>query len=232
MKVAAIMPTYNQAEFIEEAVGSVVPQVDQLVIVNDGSTDGTYEYLNDPINYMKFTARLINVVHKDNEGTALAINDGMGYTLEAADWLTWVSSDNIYEPHWMETLKAAVEEDTAVVYSDFTMFWGDGSRKPQLAKRPEYSPTFMISGGCLPGASFIVRRDVWEEAGPHEGGCAHDLGHWLKIEEVCWHLGLKFKHVPISLCKYRMHDGQADKAFPERRDAQHVLAVARKRRGL
>ena len=132
----------------------------------------------------------------------------------------------------METLKAAVEEDTAVVYSDFTMFWGDGSRKPQLAKRPEYSPTFMISGGCLPGASFIVRRDVWEEAGPHEGGCAHDLGHWLKIEEVCWHLGLKFKHVPISLCKYRMHDGQADKAFPERRDAQHVLAVARKRRGL
>ena len=35
------------------------------------------------------------------------------------------------------------------------------------------------------GPAFLIRKDVWLEAGPHRGRISHDYDHWLRVEEAC-----------------------------------------------
>ena len=217
MIVSAIMPTYNQAEFIEEAIASVAYQVDKLVIVDDGSTDGTAEYLQE--------AGLGYISHSENRGSAAAINTGFEAT--TGELVTWVSSDNVHRPDWREKLEAALTDGVGAVYSAYSygMGW-------HVIHTP-YNPAKQIAQeACFFGPSFLIRRTIWEEAGPVRGRISHDLDHWLRIEEVCWARGLEIVSIPDVLCDYRTHDKRASVKLAKLYDAPHWLKVARKRRGL
>lgn len=226
MHLAAAMPTYNQREFIAEAVESVLPQVDELVIVDDGSTDGTTRWLVDEMtDYANF------IMLGANGGTAAAINAGVNYItdLRSPDWLTWVSSDNVMAPHWRDTLEAAVTDDVGAVYS---AFWYElpGSKPRVLYVPPE--PARLISQEeCYYGPSFIIRADVWAAAGEHRGRISHDYDHWLRVEEACWAKGLRIVGVPEPLCHYRAHEKRVTVTRRHEYDAPHWQAEARKRRG-
>lgn len=215
MKVSTIMPTFNQVEFIEEAIASVVYQGDELVVVDDGSSDGTAEYLDD--------AGLRHISHDDNRGSAIAINTGFEAT--TGELVTWVSSDNVHAPDWREKLEAAFTPEVAAVYSAFR--YGIGGR---ILSTP-YDPEKQIGQeACFFGPSFLIRRTIWEAAGPVRGKISHDLDHWLRIEEVCWDLGLEIVSIPDVLCDYRVHDKRASVTRKNEYDAPKWLAEAKDRR--
>ena len=189
--VGAIMPTYNQAEFIAAAIDSVAPQVDSLVVVNDGGQN--IEHLID--------GATVHVCHLENLGTAEAINTGLRMMYRKVEWLTWVSSDNTYVPHWMETLKAQIAPDVGVIYSGF--WYEKPGRKPLVLSTP-YDPTRLIADqNCFFGPSFIIRADVWQ---PHRGRISHDYDNWLRVEEACWERDLRIVGVDADLCAYNAHD--------------------------
>lgn len=209
--ISAIMPTYNQAAFIEQALASVASQVDELLIVNDGCTDRTGE--------------LVEFAHENeqNLGTAAAIN--AGFAMARGDLVTWVSSDNIHAPHWRETLESAFEDDVGVVYSAFR--FGIGGR---VLFKP-YDPKRLVRDlNCYFGPSFLIRREVWLEAGPHRGRISHDYDHWLRVEEVCWSEGLRIVGLKEPLVDYRIHDARATVARKHEFDADHWQDEAKRRR--
>ena len=211
MTVAAIMPTYNQHEFIAEAIGSVAPYVDRLIVVDDASEPPIVE---------------ANVRHEDNRGTAAAINSGFPLTA-GAEWVTWVSSDNLYEPDWPARMLKHTDASTGAVFS---AFWR-GSRS-NLVRR-DYDPDRLISTeNCYIGPSFLIRRSVWLAAGDHRGGLSHDYDHWTRVEEACWRGGLNIVAVPDPLCFYRVHDQRESVLRRRPYDAKHWQAEARRRRGL
>jgi hypothetical protein len=96
-KVSVVLPTYNHLQLLPTAVESVLAQTYQdfeLIIVNDGSTDGTREYLNslkDP---------RVRVIHQDNKHLPEALNTGFRAT--RGELLTWISSDNYCVPVFLE----------------------------------------------------------------------------------------------------------------------------------
>jgi len=236
IRVVAVMPTYNQREFIEDAVESIANQVNFFIVVNDGSTDGTAEYLKSKAFPPHETKSIVHTIaHTQNRGTAEAINTGIQLattiTPPGTDlWLTWVSSDNVYKPNWRKMMEAAILADpsyeTGAVYSGF-IYKKPGKRDRPLSMSPADGPPLIDTLNCFYGPSFLIRSDVWR---PHRGKLAHDYDNWLRVEEKCWALGLKIAHVPEALCVYNAHDKRASVVHQEQFDAQHWQDEAKKRR--
>ena len=226
MRIAAAMPTFNQLKFIEGAVASVLPLVDKLVIVNDASTDGTREWL-DALDTED--GKIVIAHHEENCGTAAGgINTGRKLFGDGFDWHTWVSSDNTYPPQWRERMLEHVGEGVGAVYSGF------GYRVPGRARSYIFEPHApgkqIKQEACYYGPSFLIRPDVWDAAGEHAGGSAHDLGHWLRLEEACEAKGLEIIGVDEDLCNYCAHDERCVLRRPDLYDAKEQLALARDRR--
>jgi glycosyltransferase involved in cell wall biosynthesis len=219
MSVTAIMPTYNQAEFLTEAIDSVRPQVRKLVVVDDGSGDETPQILANRSDIHVIT-------HQANRGTADAINTGVN-SLEPIDrwWLTWVSSDNVYYKKCFSTLLNETTKDVGVVYGAYDRVDGDRVFKSQFKS---YDPDQLISNeNCYFGPAFIVRADVWQH---HRGRISHDYDNWLRVEEACWKAGLKIVGVDQSVCLYRVHDKRVTVTRRKQYDAPHWKKEAIKRR--
>lgn len=98
-KISVIMPTYNQAKFIQESIDSVLNQTFEnweLIIVDDGSTDDTKEILD------KQTDPRIKIFHKENGGTGSALN--MGFEIATGEYETWLASDNKFYPNALQEM--------------------------------------------------------------------------------------------------------------------------------
>lgn len=212
MRVSAIMPSHNQPAYIDEAVNSVIGQVDELIVVDDASTP--------PIKPYPHTIHMRN---PENQGTAEAINKGFWAT--NGELLTWVSSDNIYAPDWREKLEAGFEDDVGVVYSAFR--YGINGR---ILHTPHHPDRLITQEACYYGPSFLMRREVWAAAGPHRGLISHDYDHWLRVEETCWEMGLKVVDIPDTLCTYRVHDERVTVTRRHQYDAKKWQARGRIRR--
>ena len=93
MKFSVIMPVYNAARHLREAVDSVLNQTYsdwELVCVDDGSTDGSAVILEE---YAKLDCR-VRVFHQENAGVALARNRGLDEA--RGEWIAWIDADDVY----------------------------------------------------------------------------------------------------------------------------------------
>lgn len=224
------MPCYNQARFLPQALVSVAHQTrrpDLFVTVDDGSSDGT------PIVLADFWENSIldghGMLHRSNRGSAAAINTGVARIATEVDALSWVSSDNVMTPEWLQTLGKAMEDRKAgVVYSGF---WFCPPRRARSYLFTQHSQDRLLKDvNCYYGPSFLIRSDVWQEAGPHRGKISHDYDHWLRVEEVCFRRGLPIVGVDKGLCEYNAHDERATVVRKQEFDAFHWQAEAKRRR--
>src|SRR5437763_12352369 len=98
---SVIIPTYNRLQFLKEAIDSVLNQTYnnfELIIVDDGSTDGTSEFI---INEYKKDAR-INFYFKENEERGAARNYGLNKA--KGTYAVFFDSDDWMKPQYLEYL--------------------------------------------------------------------------------------------------------------------------------
>lgn len=116
LTIAAVIPVYNRAATIERAVRSVLDQTrpaDQIVVVDDGSTDRTGHHLAS-------FGDAITVVSVPNSGAAVARNIGVEHT--DARWIAFLDSDDYWLPDHLSRISAAITatDGRAGVYFDDT----------------------------------------------------------------------------------------------------------------
>lgn len=117
--ITVIVPTYNSARFIGEALDSILAQTlppKQIIIVDDGSTDNTAQVVG------RYKDRRIQYIREAHSGVASARNTG----LDAArgEYITFLDADDRWRPIFVETMHAYLSEDPAAasVFSDFVRF--------------------------------------------------------------------------------------------------------------
>lgn len=198
--VSVMLPTYNHAQWLMRALLSLENQTFkdfQVVVVNDGSTDATSAILQQWIRKTDLAALVMN---QANGGTAAAINECATHC-DGRFW-TWVSSDNIMYPKWLETLVRQMAEGVGAAYSAFR-FIPEGAPQRAKIKREAYFPDKLLQGEqCYYGPSFLIHSDIWKIAGPHRGLGSHDYDHWTRVEEACMVIGQRIVYVDEVLCDY------------------------------
>jgi len=129
-KVSIIVPCYNQAQYLEEALQSVLEQTYlnwECIIINDGSPDNTEEIAKE---WVKKDIRF-NYIFKQNGGLCSARNSGI--ELSNGEFILPLDADDKIEPNYLELAIESFKQDTTlkVVYYKAEKF-GDESGKLDL----------------------------------------------------------------------------------------------------
>jgi glycosyltransferase involved in cell wall biosynthesis len=112
MKISAIVPVYNSEKYIERCVNSVSQQSYsnwELILVDDGSTDNSYDILCK----LKESEPRIKVLHQKNSGPGIARNAGL--STATGDYIVFIDSDDVIKPDYFEKLS---HETADVVFID------------------------------------------------------------------------------------------------------------------
>jgi len=209
--VSVVVPTYNQAEYLREALDSLLAQTYhnwEAIVVNDGSTDNTSEVM---CEYAKRDSR-IRPITKANGGITSALNDGLKHA--EGDYFCWLSSDDLYYPEKLEILIKAFEnlgDDYALVYGSFDLLQEETHT---IETQPFAKP--ITAGAEFPealkfdfidGCSMMIRMDVMREVGGFNPHYHHsqDMELWMRIASRGYRFHLVNKKVTIR----RVHVEQA-----------------------
>jgi len=122
--VSICMPAYNAADYIAEAVGSVLAQSYrhwELIIVNDGSTDDTASVLQ------HITDERVQVHHQNNKGQCAAANQAFGYASGAL--IKFMDADDLLSVNYLEQQVLRLENRSdAVAFAAWGRFYQDDLR--------------------------------------------------------------------------------------------------------
>ena len=132
MNVSAIIPTFNRRKYIRRAIESILTQtlpVDEIIVVDDGSTDGTAEAIEG-----WFGSR-VRVIRQENTGVSGARRRG----IQAArgEWIAFLDSDDEWSPDRNMRLSEAaarVPSDVAWVFGDLRVVTDEGEEQTLFEK--------------------------------------------------------------------------------------------------
>lgn len=108
-RVSVVMPAFNAERYVRETLDSVSAQTFadwELVVFDDGSTDGTV----DVANSVAATDERVVVLRGVNEGVAAARNRGFAATDAASEFVIFLDNDDVWHPELLATLVAMLDE--------------------------------------------------------------------------------------------------------------------------
>jgi glycosyltransferase involved in cell wall biosynthesis len=201
-RVSVIMPTYNSASFLGDAVMSVLAQTFtdfELVVVDDGSTDETQAILagfSDP--------RL--VIHRSAVNTGLAAARNAGLTRSRGALIAWLDSDDISLPRRLERQVAVLERRPRVgICGTWVQTLGASRSTWRYPRRSGMVASRMLFDDPLATSSVVMRREVL--CGMHafdpEFAPAEDYDLWERASR-----GWEIVNIPAVLTRYRVHVSQ------------------------
>ncbi len=178
-EVSIIIPVFNQVDLTKQCVGSVVKHTSappfEIIIVDNGSTDETGDYLN------RLGDEYTVIKNRDNRGFAKACNQGA--RIARGNYLLFLNNDTKARPGWLESLVKCIQADkkrgivgAKLLYPDDTIqHAGVGitdSPHPIYAyhvhhKKPKDAPEVNIEREyqAVTAACMLIRKTLFDEIG-------------------------------------------------------------------
>jgi glycosyltransferase involved in cell wall biosynthesis len=193
--ISAIIPTYNAARFLPEALASIRRQAYEpleIIVVDDGSTDETKSLMADWPD--------VRYLHQQNQGAAAARNTG----IQAArgDLLAFLDADDLWTPDHLRILLLHLHSEPVLQF-----VWGTTHyvRMSEEAGKIRVSPPVRESASLFGIGSAVFRRSAFDEVGL--------FNVELRIgEDTDWLARARFarvaqRHIPETVMIYRTRKG-------------------------
>ena len=182
MKVSVVMPAYNAEQYIEVAIRSVLGQSWrelELIVVDDGSRDGTAEIVE---RLAEEDGRITLLRNAENAGVSASRNRGVR---EAhGEWIAFLDSDDLWRADKLERqLALAGRHPEAVLSYTASAFMDESGRMYSYVMEAEEETTYktLLRKNLISCSSVMVRRDVMLRH-PMGGDRMHeDYAAWLEI---------------------------------------------------
>ncbi len=206
-EISVLMCTHNAWPFLPEAVDSVLAskEVDlELIIVNDGSTDGSIDYLN------SLKDERIKLIHQEQSGVAAAANNGFKYC--SSELIARFDADDVMSPrrlkHQLDYLRehkdvGIVAGKADLMKSDFRqegylnyVEWSNGLITHQQMKDHRFRDSPIIN------PTATIRRSVFEHIGMYQTTGPEDYEFWMRAFER----GVKVAKLDDMVLQWRDHD--------------------------
>lgn len=213
-KVSIIIPIYNGANYMREAIDSALNQTYnniEIIVVNDGSSDNTEEIA---LSYGKS----IKYYKKENGGVSTALN--LALTKMTGDFFSWLSHDDVYLPEKIETQINYLTnnygfDSNTILYSNYFIIdeksiikYEKVLNNDELIKKPEYS----LLRNAINGITLLIPKKAFDECGNFsiDLKCTQDYELWFRMMDK-----YNFIHIPYTLAKTRVHSGQETNTNPK-----------------
>jgi len=201
-EVAVVIPAFNSKVFLEATIASVreqtlAPDKLEVVVVDDGSTDGTAELLE---------GLGVRCIRQENGGPASARNRGVKET--TAPLLAFLDADDLFLPDKLERQLALLAGSDAVACCSNAWMIRDGKRHGRK-NRSEVASTLsfesLLAANPVICSTVVVRRDAFDEAGGFDEDrvliATEDYDLWLRLARPG-----RLAYLDAPLVEYRVHD--------------------------
>ena len=196
-KVSIVLPCYNGAALLGQAIESCINQTFQdweLIIVNDCSTDNTLEVAN---AYAEKEERIRVYTNEKNSKLPATLNNG--FRRATGEYWTWTSDDNILHPEMLESFVAYLDEheDVGFVVSDSYIIDENYKIIGEKIVPDDLNSKMMLNNYV--GASFMYRKECAQAVGEYREDLflVEDYEFFIRLSFHC-----KMGHVPQFLYYY------------------------------
>lgn len=158
-----IIPTHNRERLLARALSSVLGQSYrdfEVVVVDDGSTDGTSEVV------AGFQDARVRYFRTDRVGAGAARN--MGVAQSTRPWIAFLDSDDEVDPQWLETAAGVIVQPGMQLFScAIRVLRASGKTKKEMVPR-RMGVLFADVEALFLAGTFFVRRDLFEAVGGYD----------------------------------------------------------------
>lgn len=207
-EVAIVIPVLNGTKYLPEAIDSVLAQTYrnfEIIVVDDGSTDGTWAIIE---AYMASHPSIIRGIRKTNGGIASALNAGI--LAARSKYFAWLSHDDRFLPDKLEKQLALLKHNPHAVgvYTDYSYIDAVGVRVGRVYA-PWYPQAEMLrhflQSVFINGSTLVIERACLIELGLFDEGLRYSQDAMMWV-----HLIMRYPlaHIPEPLTEYRIHPEQ------------------------
>ncbi|MBD1877295.1 glycosyltransferase family A protein [Coleofasciculus sp. FACHB-T130] len=211
--ISVIIPVYNCERYLAEAIESVLAQTYQsieIIVVDDGSTDGSAEVA-------KRFGSLVRYYFQTNSGSAAARNHGI--ELSQGNFFAFLDADDLWVEDKLASQMTAFESEPELdlVFGLVEQFYSPDLEESMRAKI--HCPTELVPGH-IPSA-LLIKRDAFFRVGSFEP-------NWTIAEFASWYvraveLKLRMKVLPYLVAKRRIH--KKNKGITERQFQTEYIKI-------
>lgn len=240
--ISVVIPAFNAEDYIVEALESVAGQSrkpDQVVVVDDGSTDGTYEVVESWSHGKKLNLHLL---HQENRGLPGARNAGIRHA--TTDLVALLDADDVFLPHHLNLLCKAFERDGIVLcFGDGELFDSTGVIKKSLVagtladgidydELPDGLRIFraspymsLLPGNYIPVGGTMFVKKAAESIGLYDESLriTEDRDFNLRLSRIG-----PFAYYPLIVHRKRSHDNNITHPRNTERNMRYQLMVLQK----
>ncbi len=162
-KVSVVIPTYNRSSLVKETICSVLAQTEldlEVIVVDDGSTDGTRKVVEG------LQDGRVSYFYKINGGAASARN--LGLSKGEGEYVAFLDSDDCWPANYLEVMVSHLENNSefGAVYSPITVVYPDGS-KVKSYKMPKDKSGWitldLFRNSFVWPSAVVFRGSVWKD---------------------------------------------------------------------
>ena len=179
--ISVVIPTYNRRETIGRSIDSVLNQTlfpSEIIVVDDGSTDGTCDYIQSNFPSIK-------LLHQPNKGVSSARN--MGIRSSNSDWVALLDSDDEWFPQKLEKQVMTLSQSPDIKFCHTEEIWiRNGVRVNQMKKHQKYGGHIFYK--CLDmcrisPSSVLFHQSILDDVGYFDKDLkvCEDYDLWLRI---------------------------------------------------
>jgi glycosyltransferase involved in cell wall biosynthesis len=193
-KLSIVMPSYNQGQFIEETIRSVLlqnyPHL-EFIVCDGGSSDETQAVLE------KYSPWLSFWQCKQDRGQGHAIN--LGFSLASGTYFGWINSDDFYMPNCLQKIAVhSFKNKSSFIYGDAITLYDENSKFSYWYGRLVLN-RYLCFGGIVSSHAAFWKKNIhvpiWEGL-----NCAIDYELWLRLLP-----GKSRSHLKAPLGVVRLH---------------------------
>ncbi|MCP8968340.1 glycosyltransferase family 2 protein [Ectobacillus ponti] len=225
-KVTIIIPFYN-CRYVQSAIWSALAQTHphvEVIVVDDGSTK--YTELIEP-----YKGR-IRYIRKENGGTATALNAGI--RAATGEYISWLSSDDMYDPKKVEAqLAFMLEKQAYISCTRWNLIDAEGTiihynvGNP-IRSRIEFLQT-MAKSCVINGCTIMIHKNIFQEIGLFDEALlyTHDYDLWLRVMKK-----YEMHYLDMTLINYRVHENMGSIQHGKEQQEEVVLVKRKHRQDL
>jgi glycosyltransferase involved in cell wall biosynthesis len=217
--VTIVTPSFNQREFLEESILSVLEQdypAIEYFVIDDGSTDGSPEVIE------RHADRLSWWTVQPNAGQVATIN--RGFARASGKYIGWINSDDTLLPGAVRSIVEALEASEAVMAFGGIFHTDEDSRRGAYYGPALHEPFEMLRTWThvISQQGSLFSREAFERVGPLD-----ESRYYVFDAEFHLKLALTGKVVAIDepVATYRFHEASHSMTQPVRRAWDHVRLV-------